>query len=306
MPRHITVAFPGQGSQFVGMLDHLPESFINNFKDDIRESLEFDILDIIKNGSEEKLNKTSITQPAILLTSYLEYKFMLDKLNIEPDLLCGHSLGEYTALVAAQAITLRDALRVVHKRGLYMEESLSGSMFAILNTDMKIIDDCCQKASFKSNKIVSPANINSSKQVVIAGEDEAVELAIEYLKNNGAKKCIRLNVSVPSHCELMYEAATKLSTILDKIKINNCEYELIHNLDAKKSNDFSSIKNKLILQLTKPVQWSDIMTHVKTKNGIFIECGPKNILSGLAKANDIDNIYTTSSSTFISEMGKIL
>ena len=306
MPRHITVAFPGQGSQFVGMLDHLPESFINNFKDDIRESLEFDILDIIKNGSEEKLNKTSITQPAILLTSYLEYKFMLDKLNIEPDLLCGHSLGEYTALVAAQAITLRDALRVVHKRGLYMEESLSGSMFAILNTDMKIIDDCCQKASFKSNKIVSPANINSSKQVVIAGEDEAVELAIEYLKNNGAKKCIRLNVSVPSHCELMYEAATKLSTILDKIKINNCEYELIHNLDAKKSNDFSSIKNKLILQLTKPVRWSDIMTHVKTKNGIFIECGPKNILSGLAKANDIENIYTTSSNTFISEVGKIL
>lgn len=306
MPRHITVAFPGQGSQFVGMLDHLPEGFINNFKDDIRESLEFDILDIIKNGSEEKLNKTSITQPAILLTSYLEYKFMLDKLNIEPDLLCGHSLGEYTALVAAQAITLRDALRVVHKRGLYMEESLSGSMFAILNTDMKIIDDCCQKASFKSNKIVSPANINSSKQVVIAGEDEAVELAIEYLKNNGAKKCIRLNVSVPSHCELMYEAAIKLSTILDEIKINNCEYELIHNLDAKKSNDFSSIKNKLILQLTKPVQWSDIMTHVKTKNGIFIECGPKNILSGLAKANDIDNIYTTSSSTFISDMGKIL
>ena len=306
MPRHITVAFPGQGSQYVGMLDHLPEGFINNFKDEIRESLEFDILDIIKNGSEEKLNKTSITQPAILLTSYLEYKFMLDKLNIEPDLLCGHSLGEYTALVAAQAITLRDALRVVHKRGLYMEESLSGSMFAILNTDMKIIDDCCQKASFKSNKIVSPANINSSKQVVIAGEDEAVELAIEYLKNNGAKKCIRLKVSVPSHCELMYEAATKLSTILDEIKINNCEYELIHNLDAKKSNDFSSIKNKLILQLTKPVQWSDIMTHVKTKNGIFIECGPKNILSGLAKANDIDNIYTTSSSTFISEMGKIL
>ena len=306
MPRHITVAFPGQGSQYVGMLDHLPEGFINNFKDDIRESLEFDILDIIKNGSEEKLNKTSITQPAILLTSYLEYKFMLDKLNIEPDLLCGHSLGEYTALVAAQAITLRDALRVVHKRGLYMEESLSGSMFAILNTDMKIIDDCCQKASFKSNKIVSPANINSSKQVVIAGEDEAVELAIEYLKNNGAKKCIRLNVSVPSHCELMYEAATKLSTILDEIKINNCEYELIHNLDAKKSNDFSSIKNKLILQLTKPVRWSDIMTHVKTKNGIFIECGPKNILSGLAKANDIENIYTTSSNTFISEMGKIL
>lgn len=306
MPRHITVAFPGQGSQFVGMLDHLPESFINNFKNDIRESLEFDILDIIKNGSEEKLNKTSITQPAILLTSYLEYKFMLDKLNIEPDLLCGHSLGEYTALVAAQAITLKDALRVVHKRGLYMEESLSGSMFAILNTDIKIINDCCQKASFKSNKIVSPANINSSKQVVIAGEDEAVELAIEYLKNNGAKKCIRLNVSVPSHCELMYEAAIKLSTILDEIKINNCEYELIHNLDAKKSNDFSSIKNKLILQLTKPVQWSDIMTHVKTKKGIFIECGPKNILSGLAKANDIDNIYTTSSSTFISDMGKIL
>ena len=306
MPRHITVAFPGQGSQYVGMLDHLPEGFINNFKDDIRESLEFDILDIIKNGSEEKLNKTSITQPAILLTSYLEYKFMIDKLNIEPDLLCGHSLGEYTALVAAQALTLRDALRVVHKRGLYMEESLSGSMFAILNTDIKIINDCCQKASFKSNKIVSPANINSSKQVVIAGEDEAVELAIEYLKNNGAKKCIRLNVSVPSHCELMYEAAIKLSTILDEIKINNCEYELIHNLDAKKSNDLSSIKNKLILQLTKPVQWSDIMTHVKTKNGIFIECGPKNILSGLAKANDIDNIYTTSSSTFISDMGKIL
>ena len=136
------------------MLDHLPTDFIDIFKDEIKESLNFNLLDIIKNGSEEDLNRTSITQPAILLTSYLEYRFIVDKLNIEPNLLCGHSLGEYTALVAAESISLKDALQTVYKRGLYMEGSLSGSMYAILNTDNEIIEDCCLKASLKLKKIL--------------------------------------------------------------------------------------------------------------------------------------------------------
>ena len=306
MPRHITIAFPGQGSQFIGMLDHLPPDFIDIYKDEIKESLNFNLLDIIKNGSEEDLNRTSITQPAILLTSYLEYRFIVDKLNIKPNLLCGHSLGEYTALVAAESISLKDALQTVHKRGLYMENSSSGSMYAILNTDNETIEDCCLKASLKLKKIVSPANINSSKQVVIAGENEAVELAIKYLKDNDVKRCIKLNVSVPSHCELMKDAAKKLSLVLEQINIHNTKYELIHNLDAKTSEDIASIRNKLIMQLTQPVQWSKIMAYIKTKDGIFIECGPKNILCGLAKTNDIDNIYSTSSNNFISEIEEIL
>tara|TARA_B100000945_G_scaffold239397_1_gene195488 strand:+ start:4193 stop:5113 length:921 start_codon:yes stop_codon:yes gene_type:complete len=306
MPRHITIAFPGQGSQFLGMLNHFQDDLIENLKSDISNSLDFNIIDLIKYGPDEKLNKTSFTQPAILLASYLEYKLLKERLNIQPDLVCGHSLGEYSALLAAESFNLNDALNIVHKRGSLMEKSAPGSMYAILNTELDIIRECCLRASSELNKISSPANINSKKQVVISGHSESVELSVKYLKERGARKCLKLNVSVASHCELMNEAASSFEEVIDESAITNPKYNFLNNYDACFINEISDIKEKLVKQLTSPVQWVNIMELVKKREGIFIECGPKNILSGLAKANGVDNIYSTSSENFYDEIKKIL
>ena len=306
MPRHITIAFPGQGSQFLGMLNHFQDDLIENLKSDISNSLDFNIIDLIKYGPDEKLNKTSFTQPAILLASYLEYKLLKERLNIQPDLVCGHSLGEYSALLAAESFNLNDALNIVHKRGSLMEKSPPGSMYAILNTELDIIRECCLRASSELNKISSPANINSKKQVVISGHSESVELSVKYLKERGARKCLKLNVSVASHCELMNEAASSFEEVIDESAITNPKYNFLNNYDACFINEISDIKEKLVKQLTSPVQWVNIMELVNKREGIFIECGPKNILSGLAKANGVDNIYSTSSENFYDEIKKIL
>ena len=306
MPRHITIAFPGQGSQYLGMLDHFSPKLIKQTSDELSDYFDFNLIDLIKDGPEEKLNKTSFTQPALLLTSFLEYKVITERLNIEPNLVCGHSLGEYSALLAAESISLKDALNIVNIRGSLMEKSPAGLMYAILNTDIDLIKECCLKASYKLGKISSPANINSKKQVVISGESDAVELSVKYLKELGARKCIKLNVSVASHCELMSEAASNFQTVIDKANVSKPKFGFINNYDAEYTKEAFDIKEKLIKQLTNPVQWVNTMKIIKDLDGIFIECGPKNVLSGLAKANDIDNIYSTSSENFFDEIEKVL
>tara|TARA_S200000501_G_C20783996_1_gene726336 strand:- start:448 stop:1368 length:921 start_codon:yes stop_codon:yes gene_type:complete len=306
MPRHITIAFPGQGSQYLGMLDLFPPKLIKQTSDELSEYFDFNLINLIKDGPEERLNKTSFTQPALLLTSFLEYKVITERLNIEPNLVCGHSLGEYSALVAAESISLKDALNIVNIRGSLMEKSPAGLMYAILNTDIDLIKECCLKASYKLGKISSPANINSKKQVVISGERDAVELSVKYLKELGARKCIKLNVSVASHCELMSEAASNFQTVIDKANVSKPKFGFINNYDAEYTKEAFDIKEKLIKQLTNPVQWVNTMKIIKDLDGIFIECGPKNVLSGLAKANDIDNIYSTSSENFFDEIEKVL
>ena len=220
MPRHISIVFPGQGSQTLGMLDPLPKDLVNKYKDDVIEALNFDLIELITNGTNEDLNKTSITQPAVLLTSFLYYEYISQLLDIKPDLLCGHSLGEYTALLAGGALELKDALSLVHNRGLLMETADSGLMYAILNVDFSLINETCLKISNETNLIVSPANINSPNQVVISGNSEAVKLVISNLNEQGHKKNIKLNVTVPSHCKLMNQAASKFSKILDKLSVS--------------------------------------------------------------------------------------
>ena len=306
MPRHITFAFPGQGSQYSGMLNHFSDEFLNIYKDTVSKALDFDLIDLIANGDEKDLNKTSITQPAILLASYLEFKFITENYNIKPDIVCGHSLGEYSALLAAECLAFEDALQLVYKRGLFMERAEKGSMYAILNTDIGIINDCCLRASSATNSIVSPANINSPKQVVISGANNAVELAVNYLKENGAKKCIKLKVAISSHCELMVNAANDLSSLIKNVSFSMPKYELIHNVDSNSAKDIDDLKERMILQLTKPVQWVDTMNYIDKYNGVFIECGPSKVLSGLAKANNIDNIYSTSSSNFVNEIKELI
>ena len=306
MPRHISIVFPGQGSQSLGMLDCFSKDTLNSYKDLIIKSLGFDLIDIINNGPEEELNRTSITQPAILFTSYLYFKNIKELLNIKPNILCGHSLGEYSSLVAAESITLDDALLIVHKRGLMMENCEQGSMYAVINADFDEIKEVCSKVEIEMNTIVSPANLNSPNQTVISGTNEGTNAVIKDLKERGYRKCIKLNVSIAAHSKVMAPTLNKFKKVLNKINISMPRYEILHNIDSKKSLNIDELKDKLLGQLIKPVQWVSTMKHIQKANGIMIECGPGKVLSGIAKANNMDNVYSTSSETFMDSVNKIL
>ena len=306
MPRHISIIFPGQGSQALGMLNHLSSNDINPYKEIISNSLDIDLLDIISNGPEDELNKTSITQPAILLTSFIQFKELKKKYNINPDILCGHSLGEYTSLVASESLSLSDALSLVHKRGHLMEKCPQGSMCAVLNTDLDVISKICKRVEQETNNIVSPANLNSPKQTVISGTNEGVDLAIKYLKDNGHKKCIKLNVSVASHSKVMNSTIEEFKKELDKINISMPKSNIIQNVNNRAPKNIDDLKENLLNQLIYPVQWSNTMKSINKYNGIIIECGPSKVLSGIAKSNDINNVYSTSSETFMEDIKGIL
>ena len=306
MPRHISIIFPGQGSQSLGMLDNLSNNPVDFYKDTISNSLDIDLLDIISNGPEDELNKTSITQPAILLTSFIQFNELKKKFNIKPDILCGHSLGEYTSLVASEALSLSDALSLVHKRGHLMERCPQGSMCAVLNTDLDVISKICNRVEQETNNIVSPANLNSPKQTVISGTHEGVELAIKYLKDNGHKKCIKLNVSVASHSKVMNSTIEEFKKELDKIDFSMPNCDIIQNVNNMAPKNVDDLKKNLLNQLIYPVQWSNTMKSINKHNGIIIECGPSKVLSGIAKSNDINNIYSTSSETFMEDIRGIL
>ena len=304
MPRHITIAFPGQGSQHPEMFSCFSDNTLNKIKNDVIEALNFDLFEMSKNDNE--LNKTSITQPAILLASYLQFEFISETTSIKPDLLCGHSLGEYTALVAAGSIDLIDAIKLVHQRGILMENSNKGQMYAILNAPLELITKCSFLASKELNQIVSPSNINSPNQVVISGDTEAVDLTVKYLKEHGVKKCIKLNVSVPSHCDLMRKSAEQFEEIVNETHFKEPKCKIIHNVDATSTSNITEIKTKLVNQLTKPVQWVQTMEYIKQYDTIFVECGPNKVLSSLAKANSVDNIYSSSSEDFVNKIEQIL
>ena len=306
MPRHISIIFPGQGSQSLGMLDHLSNNSIDFYKDTILKSLDIDLLDIISNGPEDELNKTSITQPAILLTSFIRFKELKKKFNINPDTLCGHSLGEYTSLVASESLSLGDALSLVHKRGLLMEQCPKGSMCAVLNTDLVVVSKICKRVEQETNNIVSPANLNSPKQTVISGTNEGVELAIKYLKDNGHKKCIKLNVSVASHSKVMNNTIEEFKKELDKINFSMPNCDIIQNVNNRTPKNINELKKNLLNQLIYPVQWSNTMKFIKKYNGIIIECGPNNVLSGLARSNGSDKVYSTFSENFIDEIMSVI
>ena len=306
MPRHISILFPGQGSQHLGMLDNLPVELVESYRELALKKLDFDLVEIINKGPEEVLNKTSITQPAILFTSYNYSKHILKITNLKPKLMCGHSLGEYSALVNSYSISFEDALTIGHQRGLIMEKSIKGSMYAILNTDIDIIDEVCKKVSKDENMIVNPANINSPKQIVIAGENKAVEIVINNLKERGYKKCIKLNVSVASHCKLMDEPSYDFKKLLDTIKISQPETRIIHNISASEAQDIDDLKENLIQHLTKPVLWSKTMNYIQSFDGIVVECGPGKVLTGLARSNGVKNIYTSSSENFFVDIKSAL
>ena len=298
MPRHISLLFPGQGSQSLGMLSSFSSEDLDFISSTSKETLSFDLLDVIQSGSDDKLNQTSFTQPALLATSYLYYKKFLSITELIPNIMAGHSLGEYSALVASGSIDFKTALNLVYKRGLFMEKSDAGSMFAILNLDIETIYSICDEVRDTLDQIVAPANINSANQVVIAGSHEAAALAAEKCNVAGAKRTIQLKVSVASHCNLMQSASILLSEEMKKIKFNNPTIPIIHNVDALEGNNDDDIAQKLTDQLIKPVQWLKTMEKINMLDGIVVECGPGRVLSGLAKTNGLSNILTMSSDNF--------
>ena len=298
MPRHISLLFPGQGSQSLGMLSSFSSEDLDFISSASQETLSFDLLDVIQSGSDDKLNQTSFTQPALLATSYLYYKKFLSITELTPNIMAGHSLGEYSALVASGSIDFKTALNLVYKRGLFMEKSDAGSMFAILNLDIETIYSICDEVRDALDQIVAPANINSANQVVIAGSHEAAALAAEKCKVAGAKRTIQLKVSVASHCNLMQSASILLSEEMKNIKFNNPTIPIIHNVDALEGNNDDDIAQKLTDQLIKPVQWLKTMEKINMLDGIVVECGPGRVLSGLAKTNGLSNILTMSSDNF--------
>jgi [acyl-carrier-protein] S-malonyltransferase len=306
MPRHISLIFPGQGSQSLGMLNNFSESELGNILDLTSNISDINIIDCITNGPEDVLNKTSITQPAILITSYLYYQKFITDTGLVPDLFAGHSLGEYSALLASNSIDLSTAVSLVHKRGIFMENAKPGSMFAVLNLDLISIQNICKKVEEATGEIVSAANINSQKQIVVAGDMNSSRLVAEKCKEAGAKRCIQLNVSVASHCALMRNAADKLEFELNNTLITEPDIPIIHNFDASPSLDPLEIKSKLKKQLFKPVQWVETMKHIKNYDGIVIECGPGKVLTGLAKTNGLNNILSMTSSTFKNDLQQLL
>ncbi|MDA7701926.1 ACP S-malonyltransferase [Gammaproteobacteria bacterium] len=297
MPRHISLLFPGQGSQSLGMLSSFNSEDLDFISSASKETLSFDLLDVIQSGPDDKLNQTSFTQPALLATSYLYYKKFLSITELTPNIMAGHSLGEYSALVASGSIDFKTALNLVYKRGLFMEKSDAGSMFAILNLNIETIYSICDEVRDTLDEIVAPANINSANQVVIAGSHEAAALAAEKCKVAGAKRTIQLKVSVASHCNLMHSASILLSEEMKNIKFNNPTIPIIHNVDALEGNN-DDIAQKLTDQLIKPVQWLKTMEKINMLDGIVVECGPGRVLSGLAKTNGLSNILTMSSDNF--------
>ena len=302
MPRHISILFPGQGSQSLGMLNHHSTDLLKSYEEEVNNLLGFNIIDVINNGPIEDLNKTSITQPAILLASILDFKNISNKLGLIPDILCGHSLGEYSAMVAANAISLQEGLSLVHKRGKLMEKCPNGSMCAVLNVDLDVINEICSKVEDEIKTIVTPANLNSPKQIVVSGTEEGVDEVINRLKDCGYNKCIKLKVSVAAHSKVMSITLDQFENELNKINFSLPEYSIIQNVNNKIPNNIDNLKENLLSQLVMPVQWINTMKQIKKYDGIVIECGPNKVLSGLAKANGIENVYSTSSEDFFDKI----
>ena len=284
--------FPGQGSQKLGMLGDLAEIHpsIKATFDLASEVLQRDAWEIAQIDAENLLDRTDITQPLLLAASVAIWRAWQEAGGKAPSILAGHSLGEYSALVCAEVITLKDALRLVNRRGLYMQNAVppgTGKMAAIVGLDDEAIFAACKEAA--QAEIVSPANFNSQGQTVIAGHSAAVERAMVACKEAGAKRTLPLNVSVPSHCELMRPAAEELALDLEAITFSTPKIAVVQNSTAEIVSDPQQIKTNLISQLYLPVQWVDSV-RVMASNGVqkVVECGPGKVLCGLIKRIDKD------------------
>lgn len=254
------------------------------------ETLGFSISEICFAGSEADLQLTANTQPAILTVSVAAFRAMESEGIRSPDIVAGHSLGEYSALVAAGVLEFADAVRIVRKRGTYMQEAVPvgvGAMAAILGSDLAVIEAACEEAAHGT--ICSPANINSPSQVVIAGDADAVDRACELLRSRGAKRAVRLNVSAPFHCGLMLPAQERLELDLRRLEYGKFSFPVVHNVDAKPNSDRARVCDALTQQVSSPVKWLQSVEALLAEGvETFVEIGPGRVLSGLVRQTSRD------------------
>ncbi len=280
--------FPGQGAQEVGMIGDIAAvapSVARRF-DEASQALGFDLGRIVRDGPAERLNDTEVTQPALLTVSIALLDVWRERGGGEPGVVAGHSLGEYSALVAAGALEFAAAVALVHERGKLMQGAVpagEGAMAAILGLDDDVVAGCCADA----DGTVSPANYNSPGQVVVAGTTDSVAAVVAACKAAGARRAVPLAVSVPSHCALMAPAGEPLAELLSGADIRNPRIPVVQNFSAAAAIDGATIRDNLLDQLVSPVRWAESMaTMASTGTQTFVECGPGNVLAGLARRID--------------------
>ncbi len=300
---NLAFVFPGQGSQSVAMLNDLSEAYpiIKQTFERASDVLGKNLWNLASEGPADQLNQTQNTQPVMLTSGFAIWQLWRENSSIKPAWMAGHSLGEYTALVCSNAMKFEDAVKLVADRGQYMQEAVletGGAMAAILGLDDPKVIEICNASGH--GQVVSAVNFNSPGQVVIAGDSDAVERALIAAKEAGAKRAVKLPVSVPSHCSLMKPAAEKLEQRLHEIEIESPDVTLIHNVDVASHNAPDVIRNALAEQLYKPVRWVDTIKFMH-EQGVnqFVECGPGKVLMGLNKriAKNADHFSIFNSET---------
>lgn len=295
----LAIVFPGQGSQSVGMLAevaaHFPE--VQQTFDLASGVLGYDLWQLTQQGPAARLDETAHTQPALLAASYAIWRILQSRIALYPAMLAGHSLGEYTALVCAQALTFEEAIKLVAARGQYMQEAVAageGAMAAIIGLENTAVDSLCKQAIHSPDEILAPANFNSLGQVVIAGHKTAVERAMVLAKQQGAKLTVAIPVSVPSHCKLMEPAAKQLESLLATIPLHVPQVPVINNVDVLPYHTIASIREGLVRQLYMPVRWVEIIQYfIQQGLAPIVECGPGKVLTGLNKRIDKQLQLTT-------------
>lgn len=281
--------FPGQASQYPGMGKDLAANFAESRAvfAEADAALGFSLSHLCFEGSEDALKLTENTQPAILTVSVAAYRALAAR-GIEPDFAAGHSLGEYSALVAAGALEFSDAVKLVRQRGRYMQEAVpagEGAMAAILGLSPADVAEVCRKAA--DGEVVSPANLNSPEQTVIAGNAAAVKRSVEIASQAGAKRAVILAVSAPFHCALLMPAQKRLEVDLRATKFNNLRFPLVTNADAETIASGDEARESLIRQVTMPVRWLEsVREMIEQGVNIFVEVGPGKVLSGLLRQID--------------------
>ena len=286
----LAFVFPGQGSQSLGMLGELAELH-PQVHDTFREASDgagVDLWALSQSGPDEMLNRTEYTQPALLAAGVAVWRLWQQRDGAQPSVLAGHSLGEYSALVAAGALSLRDASHLVRIRGQLMQDAAPagiGAMAAVLGADDAMVQDVCKEIT--GAEVVVPANYNSPGQIVIGGHAAAVDRALALLAESGVRKAVKLAVSVPSHTPLMREAANRLSETMAGMQWHEPKLPVVQNVDAEVHDGVQAIRDALVRQLYLPVQWTSCVQALAARGVTRIaECGPGKVLAGLSKRID--------------------
>ncbi|SMN15269.1 Malonyl CoA-acyl carrier protein transacylase [uncultured Candidatus Thioglobus sp.] len=280
------IVFPGQGSQSLGMLSDLADNFpiVKDTFSEASDALGFDLWKLTQED-QDALNQTQNTQPAMLAAGYATYKVLTSEVDLSPVCMAGHSLGEYTALVASGSLGFSDGIKLVRTRAELMQAAVPagvGAMAAILGLEDEVVVKVC--SDYAGEGIVQAVNFNSNGQVVIAGNKEAVDTTCEAMKAAGAKRAVVLPVSVPSHCSLMDDAASEFKTAVDAVEFKMGGVDVLHNFDAAKAIDVNDMKSKLVAQLHKPVLWTGTVRAMHAM-GVekLVESGPGKVLAGLTR-----------------------